>query len=35
VIDEGKVVERGTHAELIEKKEIYHTLSKIQASGDL
>ncbi|MGB5447200.1 MAG: lipid A ABC transporter ATP-binding protein/permease MsbA [Psychromonas sp.] len=35
VIDEGRVVERGTHAELIEKKEIYHTLSKIQASGDL
>ncbi|WP_372881340.1 lipid A ABC transporter ATP-binding protein/permease MsbA [Psychromonas sp.] len=35
VIDEGRVVERGTHAELIDKKEIYHTLSKIQASGDL
>ncbi|HEY7864837.1 MAG TPA: ATP-binding cassette domain-containing protein, partial [Psychromonas sp.] len=35
VIDNGRVVERGTHAELIEKKAIYHSLSKIQASGDL
>jgi subfamily B ATP-binding cassette protein MsbA len=35
VIDEGRVVERGTHAQLIEKKAIYHSLSKIQASGNL
>lgn len=35
VIDAGKVVERGTHAELIAGKAIYHSLSKMQASGDL
>ncbi|PKH03902.1 lipid ABC transporter permease/ATP-binding protein [Psychromonas sp. MB-3u-54] len=35
VIDDGRVVERGTHAELIEKKAIYHSLSKIQAAGEL
>jgi len=35
VVDEGKVVERGTHAELIAKKEIYHSLNQLQASGDL
>ncbi|PKG38704.1 lipid A ABC transporter ATP-binding protein/permease MsbA [Psychromonas sp. Urea-02u-13] len=35
VVDAGVVVESGTHAELLEKKSIYHTLSKLQASGDL
>jgi subfamily B ATP-binding cassette protein MsbA len=35
VIDEGRVVERGTHAELMAEKAIYHSLNKIQASGDL
>ena len=35
VVDEGSVVESGTHAELLEKKAIYHTLNKLQASGEL
>lgn len=35
VIDEGAVVEAGTHAELLEKKEIYHTLNQLQAAGEL
>jgi subfamily B ATP-binding cassette protein MsbA len=35
VVDAGVVVESGTHAELLEKKSIYHTLNKLQASGDL
>jgi subfamily B ATP-binding cassette protein MsbA len=35
VVDDGLVVESGTHAELLEKKSIYHTLSKLQASGEL
>ena len=35
VVDEGAVVESGTHAELLDKKEIYHTLNKLQASGEL
>jgi len=35
VVDEGAIVESGTHAELLEKKAIYHTLNQLQASGDL
>jgi subfamily B ATP-binding cassette protein MsbA len=35
VVDDGLVVESGTHSELLEKKSIYHTLSKLQASGEL
>jgi len=35
VVDDGAVVESGTHTQLLEKKEIYHTLSKLQASGEL
>ncbi len=33
VIDEGKVVERGTHAELMKKMGEYHKLYKIQMEG--
>jgi len=35
VIDHGKVVESGTHSQLIAKGAIYHSLSQMQASGDL
>ncbi|MEH6452787.1 MAG: ATP-binding cassette domain-containing protein, partial [Psychromonas sp.] len=35
VIDAGQVVERGTHAELIAEQAIYHSLNKMQASGEL
>lgn len=35
VIDQGKIVERGTHAELLKQKSIYHSLNKMQASGEL
>lgn len=35
VINEGKVVERGTHNELMEQGEIYHNLNQMQASGEL
>ncbi len=35
VVDGGSVVESGTHAQLLEKKSIYHTLNKLQASGEL
>ena len=35
VVDDGSVVESGTHAELLEKKAIYHTLNQLQASGEL
>lgn len=35
VIDHGQVVERGTHAELITQGKIYHSLSQMQASGEL
>lgn len=35
VVDNGSVVESGTHTQLLEKKAIYHTLNKLQASGDL
>jgi subfamily B ATP-binding cassette protein MsbA len=35
VVDDGAVVESGTHAQLLEKKEIYHTLNQLQASGEL
>jgi ATP-binding cassette, subfamily B, bacterial MsbA len=33
VIDKGEVVEKGTHEELMEKKGLYRTLSKLQATG--
>lgn len=32
VIDKGEVVEKGTHEELMEKKGLYKTLSKLQAT---
>jgi subfamily B ATP-binding cassette protein MsbA len=35
VIDDGNVVESGTHNELLAKKSIYHTLNNLQASGEL
>ena len=35
VINEGTIVERGTHSELLDKKAIYHSLSQMQASGAL
>ncbi len=35
VIDAGKVVEQGTHSELLSGKAIYHSLCKMQASGEL
>jgi subfamily B ATP-binding cassette protein MsbA len=35
VVEEGSIVESGTHAELLEKKAIYHTLNNLQASGEL
>jgi subfamily B ATP-binding cassette protein MsbA len=35
VIDHGKIVERGTHNELLAQGAIYHSLNKMQASGDL
>ena len=35
VIDHGQVVEHGTHAELITQGKIYHSLSQMQASGEL
>jgi len=35
VIDHGKIVERGTHSELLAQGAIYHSLNKMQASGDL
>ncbi len=35
VIDQGQVVEHGTHAELITEGKIYHSLSQMQASGEL
>ena len=35
VIDQGKVVEQGTHSELLAQEAIYHSLNQIQASGDL
>ena len=31
VIEEGKVVERGTHAELLEKSSLYHQLYRLQS----
>ena len=34
VVDQGEIVERGTHAELLEKQEIYYSLSKMQSMGD-
>lgn len=35
VIDQGQVVERGTHTELLAQGNIYHSLSQMQASGEL
>ncbi|MCP4325856.1 MAG: lipid A ABC transporter ATP-binding protein/permease MsbA [Psychromonas sp.] len=35
VVDDGVVVEAGTHAQLLDQKSIYHTLNRLQASGDL
>ena len=35
VVDDGKVVESGSHAELLGKQAIYHSLSKMQAAGEL
>ena len=35
VIDGGKVVESGTHAELLAAQAIYHSLNKMQAAGEL
>jgi len=35
VIDQGQVVERGTHNELLAQGAIYHSLNQMQASGDL
>jgi subfamily B ATP-binding cassette protein MsbA len=35
VINDGKVVERGTHAELLAEEAIYQSLSRMQASGEL
>ncbi|TEW50190.1 lipid A ABC transporter ATP-binding protein/permease MsbA [Psychromonas algicola] len=34
VIDQGKVVERGTHSELLAQEAIYHSLNQMQASGE-
>jgi subfamily B ATP-binding cassette protein MsbA len=33
VVDNGKIAERGTHAELIKKKGIYYNLSQMQSAG--
>ena len=35
VIDQGKVVEKGTHAELLAQQTIYYSLNQMQASGEL
>ena len=35
VVDRGQIVERGTHSELLAQGKIYHSLNKMQASGDL
>ena len=35
VVDQGQVVEQGTHSELLSKQAIYYSLNKMQASGDL
>lgn len=34
VIDQGKLVERGTHAELLKKKTMYYSLNKMQSITD-
>ena len=33
VLDKGKIVEQGTHSELVEKDGLYNTIYKIQKSG--
>ncbi len=33
VLDEGRVVEEGSHAELVERKELYSELFALQAEG--
>jgi subfamily B ATP-binding cassette protein MsbA len=33
VVDHGEIAERGTHAELVEKKGNYYNLSQMQSSG--
>lgn len=35
VIDQGEVIERGTHSELLAQKSVYHSLSQMQVSGEL
>ncbi|MDN2662000.1 lipid A ABC transporter ATP-binding protein/permease MsbA [Psychromonas sp. 14N.309.X.WAT.B.A12] len=35
VIDHGQVVEQGTHQELLAQGQIYHSLNKMQSSGEL
>ncbi|TEW56002.1 lipid A ABC transporter ATP-binding protein/permease MsbA [Psychromonas sp. RZ22] len=35
VIDQGQVVEQGTHTELLAQGKIYHSLNQMQASGEL
>ncbi|WP_094751801.1 lipid A ABC transporter ATP-binding protein/permease MsbA [Psychromonas sp. CD1] len=35
VIDNGEIVESGTHQQLLDKKSIYYTLSTLQSSGAL
>jgi len=35
VIDSGKLVESGTHTQLLAEKAIYYSLNKMQASGEL
>ena len=35
VVDDGQIVERGTHAELIAQGNIYQSLNKMQAAGEL
>ncbi|MDE6546419.1 MAG: ABC transporter ATP-binding protein, partial [Lactobacillus sp.] len=34
VLDKGRIVERGTHEELLEKKGYYYNLYKLQQNSD-
>ena len=34
VLDKGRIVERGTHTELLEKKGYYYNLYKLQQNSD-